>query len=182
MRGTGRVRMVKAAQGGDGRAVVRPYNGAPAVALRDEVADVLERLSQQVAAQASWVARSSGIDPSPRTPDIQEAVRFLGQVVAAWPDVPADALPARGAGFGSTVLVEDLDRGVREMFTLMAGPLLDIDAGQVSLASPVGHALLAAAAGDTVSVATPQRLRRLRVLSVRTLHDRVAEAASIPAA
>ncbi|HSJ05368.1 MAG TPA: GreA/GreB family elongation factor [Longimicrobiales bacterium] len=174
--------MVKAAQGTETHAAVRPYNGAPAAALRDEVADVLERLSRHVAAQAAWAARSSGFDPSPRTPDIQEEVRFLGQVVAAWADVPADALPPRGAGFGSTVLVEDLDRGLRETFTLMAGPLLDIDAGQVSLASPVGHALLAAAPGDTVSVAAPQRLRRLRVLSVRSLHDRVAEAASIPAA
>lgn len=141
--------------------------------LRADVASALERLSQAV------VGHSSRDDPRVRGPaglkQVQEAVRFLGQVVAAWNDIHEEALPDAGAGFGSTVVVEDVDRGVRDRFTLMAGPLLDIDAGQVSLASPVGQALLGAEVGDVVRVQTPQRLRTLRVVALRTLRDVVAE-------
>jgi transcription elongation GreA/GreB family factor len=67
-------------------------------------------------------------------------------------------------------------------FTLMAGSLLDIDAGQVSLASPIGQALLGSRTGDVISVQTPHRLRRLRVRQVRTLHDRIAERRSVASA
>lgn len=89
-------------------------------------------------------------------------------------DEVGESLQDDGARFGSTVVVEDVDLGGRETYTLMTGELLDIDAGQVSLASPIGRALLGARPGAEVSVSTPQRQRRLRVLSVRTSpRDRV---------
>jgi hypothetical protein len=156
--------------------------GAPSD-LREEVADVLERLSQLLMAHTSRKVLVA--DDTAGAPDVvalQEDVRFYGQVSAAWADVPADAFPHCGAGFGSTVVVEDLDHGARESFTLMAGPLLDIDAGQVSLASPIGMALLGVKKGAVVTVRTPHRLRRLQVVSVRTLQDRIMEHNTLPAA
>ena len=102
---------------------------------------------------------------------------FFGQVAAAWADVPEGSLPSTGAGFGSEVVVEDLDQCVRETLTLMTGAHLDIDGGQVSLASPIGQALLGAEEGDIVSVQTPHRLRRLRVVEVHTLQSRIEDAA-----
>jgi transcription elongation factor GreA len=76
------------------------------------------------------------------------------------------------------VVVEDVDRAVRETYTLMTGALLDIDAGQVSLASPIGQALLGVDAGAVVTVQAPQRRRTLRVLSVCTLRDRLEQEAA----
>lgn len=151
-------------------------NGAPAITLREDVSDALERLSQLLVAHtARGVTAADTAPAAPGLKHVQETVRFLGQVVAAWADIPDNAVPPIGAGYGSTVLVEDLDRGDRETFTLMAGALLDFDAGQVSLASPIGQALLGAGENEVVSVQTPQRLRRLRVLQIRTLQDRIAE-------
>jgi transcription elongation GreA/GreB family factor len=171
--------MVRAAQ-----RTVRPSangksNGALTRTLRDNVSDALERLSRLLVRHAT-PGMTAG-DPAPATglKYVQETVRFLGQVLAAWGDIPENAIPPRGAGFGSTVLVEDLDRGIRETFTLMAGALLDFDAGQVSLASPIGQALLGAVEHEVVSVQTPQRLRRLRVLQVQTLQDRIAEGRAV---
>jgi hypothetical protein len=151
---------------------------ASTATLHDEVAEVLERLSRLLVAHASRDVLA--VEPGPAAPTIraaQEDVRFFGQVAAAWADVPDGALPHTGAGFASAVVVEDLDQGVRETFTLMTGALLDIDDGQVSLASPIGQALLGAEEGDVVSVQTPHRLRRLRVVEVRTLQSRIADAA-----
>lgn len=164
------------------RTTARSVNGGTqedtARTLQEGVAEALERLSQLLVAHATRNVMTA--EPNLTIASItatQEAVRFLGQVTAAWPEVPDGALPPRGAGFGSTVVVEDLDEGVRETFTLMIGALLDIDAGQVSLASPIGQALLGAEEGDVVRVQTPHRLRRLLVVSVRTLQSRIANAA-----
>jgi transcription elongation GreA/GreB family factor len=161
--------MISLTQPARTRSSVMSKGSAGAVpTLRDEVAAALERLSRTMASQPS--------------PTVEEAVRFLGQVVASWDDVTEHAFPARGAGFGSVVQVEDLGSGGQDTFVLMAGPLLDFDAGQVSLASPIGHALLGCSVGDVVTVQTPQRLRTLRVLAVRTLQDRLTEQHSVAAA
>lgn len=67
---------------------------------------------------------------------------------------------------GSTVIVEDTARGARESYTLVTGSVLDLNAGHVSLASPIGQALLGARAGDVVVARTPRRTRTLHVIAV----------------
>lgn len=74
-------------------------------------------------------------------------------------------------GFGSRVLIQDMDTGETETHHLMASEAMDLDAGHVSLESPLGVALLGKAAGTVVDVTTPIGLRRLRVLAVRSLLD-----------
>lgn len=146
------------------------------VPLREQVEQVLERLSRRLVTHAPAAADSRNGGPaSAELLAMQRNVRFLGQLTAAWASLPAEALPAVGAGFGSTVDVEDVEDGTRATYTLMAGPVIDIDADQVSLASPVGQALLGARPGDTVTVEAPLRRRRLRVHGVRTLQDRIRE-------
>jgi hypothetical protein len=160
-----------------------PGDAGPAVAgasLREQVADALERLSRVLLEYSRerlpLEDRSEALLPT-EIVRVQDTVRFLGQVVAGWGELPEEAIPEEGAGFGSVVVVEDVDRAVRETYTLMTGALLDIDAGQVSLASPIGQALLGAEAGAVVTVQAPQRQRTLRVLSVCTLRDRLEKEA-----
>lgn len=170
--------MARLAQRTNNDPVSGASQGATWTTLHEEVTKALERLSQLLVTHTSRNVMTA--EPDPAAPTIraaQEAVRFFGQVAAAWADVPDGALPPTGAGFGSAVVVEDVDQGVHETFTLMTGALLDLDGGQVSLASPIGQALLGAEAGDIVNVPTPHRLRRLRVVEVRTLQSRIAEAA-----
>lgn len=135
--------------------------------LRARVEFTLESLSREL---GPVLAGENG-----RPTRAREAVAFLGQVLAAWPQVPDDAFPAVGAGFASSVVVADLDTAMRDEYTLLNGPLLDFDAGHVSLASPIGQALLGAEPGDVVATQLPQRLRRLRVIAVRTLADKLQE-------
>jgi hypothetical protein len=161
-----------------------PGDAGPAVAgasLREQVADALERLSRVLLEYSRETLPLEGRSEALLPTEIvraQDTVRFLGQVVAGWGELPEEAIPEAGAGFGSVVVVEDVDRAVRETYTLMTGALLDIDAGQVSLASPIGQALLGAEAGAVVTVQAPQRRRTLRVLSVCTLRDRLEQEAA----
>lgn len=152
--------------------------GHSGIPLREQVEEALERLSRLLVAHVGEEAEMRNTRPSSaELLAVQRTVRFLGQLTAAWSSLPADALPATGAGFGSTVVVEDTDQGTRASYTLMAGPVIDIDEDQVSLNSPVGQALLGTLPGDVVTVDTPLRQRRLRVVSVRTLQDRIREEA-----
>ena len=141
------------------------------VDLREQVEAALERLSRLLF-QHAGASESTAAGELDR---LQQLARFLGQVAAGWPNVPAEALRDDGAaGFGSTVTVVEKS-GERVSYTLMTGALVDIDAGQVSLASPIGHALIGARPGDVVEVELPQRRRKLRVVAVRTLRDRLNE-------
>ena len=66
----------------------------------------------------------------------------------------------------SQLWIKDLDTGEESVYTLMSGERLDIDAGHVSRDSPIGQSLFGAKSGTTVTVETPQRTRRLRILSI----------------
>lgn len=72
-------------------------------------------------------------------------------------------------GFGSTVTVQDVDLKEDFTFTITAGDFIDLDAGQVSLASPIGRGLLGAASGDEVTVKLPAGQRRYKIVELLTL-------------
>ena len=72
-------------------------------------------------------------------------------------------------GFGSKVKIRDLDMDEDFTFTITAGDFIDLDAGQVSLASPIGQGLLGAAEGEEVTIELPRGERRYKVLELNTL-------------
>jgi transcription elongation factor GreA len=72
-------------------------------------------------------------------------------------------------GFGSRVTVLDVDGDEEYEFTITAGDFIDLDAGQVSLASPIGRGLMGAGEGEEVTIALPAGTRQYRVLTLLTL-------------
>jgi transcription elongation factor GreA len=85
-------------------------------------------------------------------------------------DIPRDRV-----GFGSRVTVQDLDTKRRETYVLTLGEFIEgDDAGgeiSVSLASPVGKALLGTTVGQSVKIALPMGQRRLKIVELETVHD-----------
>lgn len=102
---------------------------------------------------------------------IQRRIQFLKRIADGLAVVPPEALVRGQVGFGSVVKVEDLQTGEILTYTIMSGDGLDLDAGEISLASPVAQALLGRGEADEVEVATPQRQRGFRILSTTTLFD-----------
>jgi len=72
-------------------------------------------------------------------------------------------------GFGSTVTIHDVAMDEHMTFTITAGDFIDLDAGQVSLASPIGRGLLGAQQGEEVIVVLPVGERVYRVIELSTL-------------
>jgi len=72
-------------------------------------------------------------------------------------------------GFGSTVTIHDVEADEDFTFTITAGDFIDLDGGQVSLASPIGRGLLGAEEGQEVTIQLPAGDRRYKVVELTTL-------------
>lgn len=104
---------------------------------------------------------------------IQARTQDLRKLIAGLALVNPDALPRDAAGFGSVLRVRDLDTDEDFKYTLLAGDRIDDQAGDVPLDSPIGAALAGCRAGDEAEVSLNRGSRRLRVLSVATLFERL---------
>ncbi len=79
--------------------------------------------------------------------------------------------PTDRVGLGSEVVVLDLVTQQTDRYTLVLAEMMDIDAGHISLASPLGRALKDRVVGDEVALRLPNGSRKLRVVELRTVHD-----------
>lgn len=113
---------------------------------------------------AAPVATPAGADDTLRL-----RIRRLRQLDAGLPAVGAAALPADRAGYGSSVVLEDLATRRRVSYTLVTGDVIDLEEDQVTLASPIGNALLGRRKGERVDVELPQGRRRFRIVGLTTL-------------
>jgi transcription elongation GreA/GreB family factor len=137
--------------------------------IRARVGELLNRLSTRL------IRDMTASDPATHELPLQQAIARLGQIAAGLAIVDEECLPANGAGYASTVTVRDLDSGQKNEYVLMVGSLVDIEANQVSLASPIGQALLGRSPGERTSFSAPTRRVRLQILSVTTLAEFLAE-------
>jgi transcription elongation factor GreA len=138
--------------------------------VKDRLGSELERLSRQLTdgLKAELGGTAVCADPEERR-EVQERIRRVGQLVAGLAGLECGALPVDRVGYGSSVVLQDLDNRQRVSYTLVTGDVIDLDDDQVSLASPVGQALLGRKVGDRVSVETPAGTRRYRIVSMTTL-------------
>jgi transcription elongation factor GreA len=79
--------------------------------------------------------------------------------------------PTDRVGLGSRVTVLDLDTKDTDEYTVVLAEMMDIDAGHISLASPLGRALSDKKVGEEVSLRLPTATRRLRLTKLMTVHQ-----------
>jgi len=79
------------------------------------------------------------------------------------------------AGLGSEVTVENLESGEEIRYTLVIPELADGNKSFVSMASPVGKALMNRRAGDTVTITIPRGTLEYEVRRIVTLSGDVLE-------
>jgi transcription elongation factor GreA len=83
--------------------------------------------------------------------------------------------PTDRVGLGSRVKVVDLKTDEVEDFEVVLAEMMDLDAGHISLASPLGRALADRQVGDEVLLRLPTMTRKLRILELLTVHDIAGE-------
>jgi transcription elongation factor GreA len=80
-----------------------------------------------------------------------------------------ERIPRDKAGFGSKLTLRENERELT--FELVMPEDADPDRGLVSVASPVGRALVGKEEGDEVTAPTPGGLRSFEILRLITIHD-----------
>ena len=75
-------------------------------------------------------------------------------------------LTCEKAVFGSAVTIEDIHTGKRITYQLV-GPLeSDLEKNRISVASPIGRALIGKCNGDEISVNTPGGIREFEIVEI----------------
>lgn len=100
---------------------------------------------------------------------VQARLNHLTKRMGELTRIDVKEMPYDQVGFGSKVKIRDLDMGEDFDFTIVAGDFIDLDAGHVSLASPIGRGLLGAREGEEVQVDLPAGVRRYKILDLTTL-------------
>jgi len=84
--------------------------------------------------------------------------------------------PIDRVGLGSRVTVLDLESNETDTYVVVLAEMMDIDAGHISLASPLGRALSGGKVGEEVTLRLPTSTRSLRITGLVTVHQAEAMA------
>jgi transcription elongation factor GreA len=90
----------------------------------------------------------------------------LHQRLAQVSQLSTTETPAGQVGLGSSVTVLDLNTNERETFMVVLAEMMDLEAGHISLASPLGRALKGRKVGDEIDLRIPRGTRQLKVLEI----------------
>jgi len=80
-------------------------------------------------------------------------------------------IPKDRSGYGSRIVVLDVQRNVEVEYKLVSSEEADVDKGLISTTSPIGRALLNRQVGDEVQVATPAGKKEFEVVRMVTIHE-----------
>lgn len=104
---------------------------------------------------------------------IQARIGHLATRMSELSKIDVNAMPHDRVGFGSRVEIRDLAMDEVVTFTIVAGDFMDLDGGQVSMASPIGRGLLGARKDQEVTIALPVGERRFKILDLVTLPEQL---------
>ena len=100
---------------------------------------------------------------------VQARIGHLARRVSELSKIDLSSMPMNRVGFGSRVTIYDVELAEEMHLTLVAGDFMDLEAGHVSLESPIGRALLGAREGEDVVIQLPAGPRSYQVRAVETL-------------
>ncbi|MGI9627948.1 MAG: GreA/GreB family elongation factor [Longimicrobiales bacterium] len=100
---------------------------------------------------------------------VQARIGHLAKRMSELSKIDVNDLSADRVGFGSKVKVKDLAQDEVVTFTIVAGDFMDLEAGHISLASPIGRGLLGSKKGEEVAVELPVGERKFKIMELSTL-------------
>jgi transcription elongation factor GreA len=101
---------------------------------------------------------------------VESRISLLKKRVSEISLMNLDRIPRDRVGFGSTVHLKDASGGTT-VYQLVMPEDADPEQGLVSIASPIGRALLNKEEGDDVVVTTPNGSRHFELVKLLTIHD-----------
>ena len=102
---------------------------------------------------------------------VKARIRELRQRISEVGSIDLSKIPRDRAGYGSTLVLHDTERGEEVTYRLVTPEESDPQAGLISTMSPVGRSLLGKEEGDEVKVSTPAGARTFEIKRLTTIHD-----------
>ena len=93
-------------------------------------------------------------------------IRFLQNILEHSRVIDPDALPKDKVCLLSTVEFTNLSTNTRMKFEIVAPHEMDLEAGKISLKSPIGAALMGKKVGEIAEAQTPSGTLRLKIESI----------------
>ena len=105
---------------------------------------------------------------------VQARLNHLTQRANALSKIDPKMISRDSVGFGSRVKLRDRTNGEEIEYNIVFGDYIDLDSNQISLASPIGQALLGKQLGDEVVVRLPRGDKTYRIIELITLPQMVS--------
>ncbi|MBI3753812.1 MAG: transcription elongation factor GreA [Deltaproteobacteria bacterium] len=102
---------------------------------------------------------------------LQARVAHLRARIDALASIKLDSLPQDKVAFGSRVYLEDLNTGEELVYELVTPEEVDPRNGKISIASPIGKALLNKEVGDEATIQLPTGKKEYSINKLITLHE-----------
>lgn len=144
--------------------------------LNHEISFVLPKEIEKARAHGDLRENSEYKAALERQQFAQARVHHLRLRLSKLSDVREADIPRDRVGFGSRVTVQDVDTKATEVYALTLGEFIEGEEGDgeelpVSMASPLGKALLGKKVKEKVEIVLPMGKRRLKVVELETVHD-----------
>ncbi|MFH2107585.1 MAG: transcription elongation factor GreA [Chrysiogenia bacterium] len=107
---------------------------------------------------------------------LKARIAQLSHLVSQYNDVASSHTDEKTVGFGSVVVVLELNSNTRSEYTIVHPIEVDPSEGKISLGSPVGRALQDRTVGEEVVVTVPAGEKRLFIEKITSLRGSVFSA------
>ena len=104
---------------------------------------------------------------------VQARLNHLTQRMSELSKIDTSKIATDRVGFGSRVKLRAIDNGSEVTYSLVFGDFIDLDSDQISMASPIGNALLGKRLNDEVVVRLPRGDRTYKIIELTTLPEMV---------
>lgn len=133
--------------------------------LKRERPEIIEAI--KAAREEGDLRENAGYDAARERQGMLEArIKFIESRMSRFNVIDRKTLGGSKAIFGATVKIKDMDTKEVKKYTLLGPDEADPNSGSISIASPVGRALLGKEEDDEVVVEAPRGKIRYEVLSV----------------
>ena len=102
---------------------------------------------------------------------VQVRLGQLRQRLSKLSQIDMTQIPTDRVGLGSRVIVRDVKTGASEAYHLVFGDASEFDEGHVSMASPIGKALVGKGVGDVTMLRLPTMTKQLEIVELVTIHQ-----------
>ncbi|MGH7576353.1 MAG: GreA/GreB family elongation factor [Longimicrobiales bacterium] len=140
-----------------------------------ELTETLPRAIQKAAEHGDLSENAEYKYALERQQFVQARLNHLTQRARELSRIDPDTIPTNRAGFGSRVRLRDVESSEEVEYTIVFGDYIDLEESQISMASPIGSALIGRSIGDEVKVSLPRGDRTYCIVELVTLHEMVAD-------